>query len=473
MNDPVADLQQYRYKWYAFAAAAIGVFMSTLDASIVNIGLPTFKQVFGAGLPTVQWVVMSYLLAITSVLLTLGRLGDMIGRRKVYVAGIVVFTVGSVLCGISPSIHALIVSRALQGIGASMLMAMGPAITTAAFPSSERGRALGMIGTVVAVGLTFGPAAGGYIIKYLGWRWIFFINVPVAVIGVPLIYRFLRESVVSREEKFDIPGAALLFFSLSCLLIALSYGNDFGWASWKTLALAAGFVTFGVLFIRWEQRVPNPVFHLELFRNKIFMLSSTAAYISFISLFSVAVYMPFYLMQALEFSPVTTGQILMLVPATMSFIAPLSGWLSDKFGPRVLSSIGMATMSIGLFSLSRLGVKETASDIIWRLLLAGIGSGIFQSPNTSAILGAVPRNMLGVASGMVAMMRNLGMVSGVALIGAVVSAQQAHYLSHSASASKAALVYGLQTGFLVAAGISIIGFIISAARGSSLEVRSG
>lgn len=457
-----------RYKWLALISVAVGTFMSTLDASVVNIALPTIAADFSIDLPTAQWIVMSYLLMITSVLLTLGRLGDMFGRKRLYIIGVGVFVLGSLFCATAVSSAALILARAGQGLGAAMMMAIGPAIITDSFPPRLRGQALGLMGSVVAVGLTLGPVVGGYIVAVASWRWIFLINLPIGIIGLILLGLVFREIVVRTEDKFDLPGAFLLLLSLLSLLLALTHGEEWQWCSPVVISMFFSFLVFGTAFLRWEAANPNPVFHLELLQNRTFAVASAAAWISYVAIFAVSLYMSFYLQRVLLLSPVETGHILLAFPLTVAVIAPVAGWLSDRIGCRLPASMGLGIAAVGLALVSRLGADSTPLDALWRTVVVGIGSGAFQSPNSSSIMGSVPRTMLGVASGTVAMMRNLGMVSGVAIIGAVMASAQASYLNLHPGAAIEAFVYGLRWGFGVASAIAFIGMIISALREPSV-----
>lgn len=452
------------YKWLAMAVVSIGTFMATLDASIVNVSLPSITSSLRTTLPVAEWVVAIYLLVITGLLLTFGRLADLIGRKPIYVTGIVVFTLGSAFCGFSPSVHWLIASRAIQAVGAAMIMANGPAIITDAFPVNERGKALGMIGTVVATGLTAGPAIGGFLVGAAGWPIIFFVNLPIGALGVVVAQTILRRGPRRWERHFDIPGALLLLISMSSLTLALSQGPLRGWDGFIQALLGVA-VVGGILFILRERMAPHPTVDLTLFRNRLFAFANASAFINFIATFSVAFLMPFYLSRVLRLSPGQMGLILTSVPITVAVIAPISGSLSDRLGSRTLSSVGLLITSTGLFMLSRMGGSTSTPYLIGSLAMVGLGSGAFQSPNSSAIMGSVPQGMLGVAAGMLATMRNLGMVTGVAIMGAVYTGRlmgyQARLGAHQAS------VEAFQDAFLVAAIICAVGVIFSAVRGSA------
>lgn len=453
------------YKWLAMIAVSIGTFMSTLDSSIVNISLPTIMKSLHTELTTVQWVVAIYLLVITGLLLTLGRLADLMGRKPIFIAGFTIFTIGSVLCGLSGTIHLLITFRALQAVGAAMIMANGPAIITSVFPRSERGKGLGIMGTVVAIGLTVGPALGGILLSVSGWRLIFFINLPIGIAGIIFAQIVLKPERKGIEHHFDIPGALLLLLSLVSLSLALSDGADAGWTSAYILSLFGTAMIFGVFFTIRERNTVHPVIDLALFHNRLFTSASFSALITYIALFSITFLMPFYLSKVLDYSPEKMGLTLISIPLTVALIAPLSGSLSDKIGSSILGSLGLAIMSIGLFLISRLGGNPTFIHIILVLAVVGIGSAIFQSPNNSAIMGSVPPNMLGVASGMLATMRNLGMVIGTTLSSAIYISRLTAYSSELPSAS--ANIIAFRDTFIVGSIIAFIGVFTAAVRGSS------
>jgi EmrB/QacA subfamily drug resistance transporter len=410
-----------RNKWLIFLFVAIGIFMSTLDSSIVNIALPTIMADFGVTLSTIEWVVMIYLLTISSLLLSFGRLSDIKGRRWVYSRGLVVFSVGSLYCALAPSAYWLIAARAFQGIGAAMIMSGTPALIVDTFPASERGRALGMVATVVASGLTIGPALGGALIHLFSWRVIFYINVPIGIVTAILIARLLRGSHadVTVEESFDWVGAGLLTLSLVCFLLASSHGYNWGYFSLRTLCLFGISILATAVFIRVETKTPHPVVQPSLFSIRLFTLPILSGIALFIALFTVIFLMPFYLVHACDY-PVNKVGLFMVVPFVfLFFVSPLSGSMYDKLGSRTLCTVGMTVLAAALFSLTALGSGETPFPIAWRLALVGLGTAVFLPPNSSAAMTAVPQRQRGIASGTVAAARNLGMVLGVALAGAI------------------------------------------------------
>lgn len=396
--------------------------MATLDASIVNISLPKISAAFNVPLNgMIEWVIIAYLVVIASLLLTLGRLTDMIGRKLIWVMGISVFTLGSALCGAAPSLLPLVLFRALQGLGGAMIMAISPAMITRAFPAAERGRALGLNAMVVAAGTSAGPAIGGFITEAFSWRWIFYINVPIGIIGILATLRLLTERMRLRgsSQSFDIPGALLLGAGLTGLMLALSFGQEAGWRSNIIIGLFIGAVVLLTAFVLHENRVDHPIVDFSLFRNRLFTAALGSSFLSFLALFAVLFLMPFYLEELRSFPTERSGLLLTAVPLTISVVAPFSGWLSDRFGSRVLSSMGLAVASLGLWFLSNLTGRSSTFSIVWPLIVTGFGQALFQSPNNNAIMGAAPQHRVGIASGFLATVRVLGQGFSVALTGAI------------------------------------------------------
>jgi len=401
----------------------MGVFLATIDGSIVNISLPTLVASFQTDFALVQWVVLAYLLTVTTLMLGIGRLADIYGKKPIYTAGFIVFTTGSVLCGLSPTIHTLIGFRVVQAVGAAMIMALGMAITTEAFPPSERGRALGISGTIVSIGIAVGPTLGGLIVKNLSWHWIFFVNLPIGIIGTFMVARYVPAFKPPGGQRFDYWGALTLCISLLSLLIALTLGQRVGFGNQAVLLLIGSWVIFLVIFISLELRIEQPMIDLRLFRNSLFSVSLATGFIIFICLSGTLILMPFYIQNVLGYDPQQTGMLMATVPVALGIIAPLSGSLSDRFGSRPITVAGLAVLTIGFLGVSSLDAGTTTLGYVLRFLPVGLGMGIFQSPNNSAIMGAAPRDRLGIASGMLAMTRTLGQTTGIATLGALWAGQ--------------------------------------------------
>jgi EmrB/QacA subfamily drug resistance transporter len=462
---------------------AIGVFMSTVDSSIVNISLPAIASFFGVPLNgAVEWVVIVYLVVIAATLLTIGRLADMTGRKAIWTAGLAIFTTGSALSGAAPTLGFLIAARGFQAIGGSLLFAVSAAMLTGAFPASERGRVLGMNALIVALGVSVGPTLGGFITEFLTWRWIFYVNVPLGIIGVFATLRLLHEPKRAGRGRFDPTGALLLTIGLASITLGLSFGQEWGWSSPQLIAsLVIGTVALVALVIV-ERIVRNPIVPLSLFRNRVFASANLSLTLSFLALFAVSFMMPFYLEQLRGFSLIDSGLLLTPLPLTIAVFAPFSGRLADRIGTRWLAATGLAIACLGLVFLSQLQANSSVFDIAWRLVVIGFGQALFQSPNNSALMGSAPGAAQGVASGFLATGRVIGQSTSVALAGAIftslggaVAGAQLHKIvlglgPHSfppgyVAAAQQTFVGAFHATFLVCAAVAVVGVFASLVRG--------
>ncbi len=404
------------HPWRGFAAVSVGSIMSTLDGSIVNVTLPTLRQELGASFGGVEWVVATYLLVISATLLAAGRLGDLFGHRRMYVGGLLLFTVGSGACGLASSLAALVAARALQALGATAMMAMGPAIVTALFPLEQRGRALGAVATVVALGLTMGPPLGGLILQHLSWRWVFLPNLPIGVAGAIWASRVLPQGRPRPGARMDWSGAAILAFALVSLVAGLQTLPGGGGGPW---GFFAGALAAGALLVRHVRRAASPVLDPGLFRSVIFSAGIAGGLLSYAAMFALNLLTPFYLSGVQGLSARGLGLMLTPVPLALSVASPLSGWLTDRFGGRSLSAAGMVVLAAGLAGLSRAGAGASLAAVGALLATCGLGMGLFQPPNNTAVMSAVPREKLGSGAGMLATARNLGMVLGISSSSAI------------------------------------------------------
>ena len=409
-----------RSPWIGFSAVSVGTFMATLDGSIVNVALPTITRELRSSIAGVEWIVAGYLLVISAALLTAGRLGDLLGHRLVYVGGLLVFTVGSGLCGLAPGLALLTGARAVQALGASAMLAMGPAIVTAIFPATHRGRALGAVASVVALGLTAGPPLGGFIVQHLSWRWIFFVNLPIGAAGVMWSLRVLPRVRPARPPPLDRRGALLLAASLGSGVAGIQ-------AAPESAGRAAMFITVavatGVLLVHHLRRAPAPVIDLALFRSRVFSAGIAGGVLSYAALFSSTFLTPFFLARVKGLDAGALGAVLTAVPLALSVVAPVAGSLSDRFGPRALGPAGMVVLAAGLVLVGLATQGTTLVVIALRLGLCGAGMGLFQPPNNSAVMGTLPRERLGSGGGMLATARNMGMVVGVSVASALFRAR--------------------------------------------------
>ncbi len=460
-----ADEVDYSKKWHVMSAIAMGIFLATIDGSIVNVALPTLTVELNTDFSSVQWVVLSYLLTVTILQAIVGRLADMHGRKHLYNGGFVVFTVGSALCGLSPTVEWLILARVLQGIGGAMTLALGMAIITDAFPAGERGRALGITGSIVSIGIVTGPTLGGVIIEHLSWHWIFFVNVPIGIIGTWLAWRHIPHTKPHGDQVFDLAGAATLCVFLLALLLGLTTGQLQGFTSPQALGLFIVAVFFLVTFIILESRHEQPIIPLSLFDNRVFRVNIATGLMIFIAMGTYAL-IPFYLENALKYSVQQVGFLVAVVPLALGITAPISGSLSDRVGSRPISVIGLVVSTFAFLLMSTLTAETSAIGFMLRFLPLGIGVGMFQSPNNSAIMGNVPRERLGVASSLLAVTRSLGQTVGFAVLGSVwaglVFRASGGILAGGAeSGSPEAIAAGIQGTALVSAGLAAVALVIA------------
>jgi len=450
-------------KWWVFLVVGIGTFMSALDSSVVNIIVPVLHDYFKSDVASVEWVVVIYLLVVSSLLLTFGRLGDLRGHKSMYVAGFLLFITASAVCGLAPSVIVLVAARAVQAVGAAMLFANSPAILIRSFPPQQRGQALGLQAMMTYLGLTVGPALGGWLTESISWRAVFYINVPIGLLAFILSLVFIPgdKPDTLRAERFDLPGAILFSAGLAALLLGLNQGDTWGWTSPAVLICAAAALVLLGFFLRFETRTPSPMLDLSLFNQRIFSASTASAVLNYICLYCVIFLMPFYLLQGRGLNPAQAGLLLTAQPIIMAIVAPISGSLSDRIGSRLLSTLGMLVMAVGLFLLSILKPDASNSAILIGLAVTGLGTGIFISPNTSALMGSAPRQRQGIASGILATARNVGMVLGVGLAGAIFTSVMARATGNNA------LFTAVHAGLLVGAGCAVVGALISSIRGGA------
>lgn len=453
-------------KWQAMLVVGLGVFMGTLDMSIVNIALPTLVERLDTSFVTIQWVMLGNLLVITSMMLGVARLGDMHGKKKLYTAGLLIFTVGSLLCGLAPNVGWLIGFRIVQGSGMVMLQALGTAIVVEMFPAHERGRALGIMSSIVSVGIAVGPAIGGLIIGLIGWRWIFLVNVPVGLITFTLAARLLpSQNPDQTGERFDGSGAFIIALSLVFFALGMTMGQNRGFDNGlvQLLLIISG---IGVaVFVITEARIRHPMVDLSLFKDALFSLNLVMGFLAFLVMGGLFI-LPFFLQLVKGYPTQQIGLMMMVLPVAMGITSPLSGDLADRYGTRVISIIGLVIVAVGCLTLSTLHTGISVLGYILRMAPLGIGIGIFMSPNNSAIMGAVPQHRLGVASGLLALSRNLGSSAGLPLAGAIFNAlvlatAEIPALSSVTDAPAEALVRGVNGTYRVAAYVMIVAIFLS------------
>lgn len=450
-----------RTKWLVLAAVGIGTYMSALDGSVVSTVLPVISADFKTDVATIEWVVTTYLLVVSALLLTVGRLGDLRGNKTTYVAGFSVFVLGSALCGFAPSPIQLSLFRGLQAVGAAMLFANSPAILTRNFPAAQRGQALGLQGAMTYLGLTTGPILGGWLAERFGWHSVFFINVPVGLLATALAILVIpRDDPAGSTERFDIVGAVLFAVGLMAMLFALDQGQIFGWGSPLILGAFVLSLLMLTLFVRLESGLRSPMLDLSLFRDRLFTIATVTPILNYVCVYSVLFLMPWYLIGGMGLPASQAGLVLISQPLVMAITAPFSGALSDRLGSRFLTALGMAIFAAGLVALSRLALTSPIEQVVAGLALCGLGTGLFVSPNNSALMGAAPRSKQGVAAGILALARNVGMALGIGFAGAVFNS----HLGAAGPAQPLVLVQAFDASLVFAAGVAALGAAVCFAR---------
>jgi len=420
----------YPGRWKVLTVLCIGLFMLLLDGTIVNIALPSILQSFATGFSEVEWVINAYLLVFAVLLITMGRLGDMFGRRRLFVTGITLFTLASLACGMAPGIGLLISFRALQGLGGSMMMPATLSIIAHVFPSHQRGVAMGIWGGTVGIATAAGPTLGGLIVDNISfaglfngqsWPYIFLINVPIGILVFVLTLRVIPESRdATSSHRLDLPGVVVLSAALFCLTFALIEGQNYGWTSVNILALFAAAVVGIAAFILVERRQPEPLMQLSLFRSRNFSVANACGAALSGGMMGIFFLLPLFFQAIMGYSAVKTGLLLTPMSAAVVVASPLSGWLSDRIGSRWLIAGGMAVAAIGfLLVRPHLVLNGGVGPLILPFVISGLGIGVVSAPMTSAVMASAPITKAGAASGVLSTMRQLGSVMGIAIMGAV------------------------------------------------------
>ncbi len=468
------------YRWTALVNTTVGAFMSSLDGSILTVSIPTIAVSLHTGVALMLWIMMGYTVVITALLLPLGRLADLKGRVRFYLAGFIIFTVGSAFSGLSQDGMMLLGGRIVQGVGAALMWSNSTAILTDAFPASHRGMALGINQVAALSGSLGGLLLGGIITSTLGWRWIFFLNLPVGVFGALWTYTSLREIGTRAEaEPFDYAGLALFTAGVVSLLLAITeiVQGTHGWIVPALFVLGAlSLVTFA-----WqERRAAGPMMDLALLRIRAFTFGNTALFLNALARGALMFLLTFAFQGVLGATPLEAG--LMLVPLTAMILisGPISGVLSDRLGARGLSSTGLIVSAIALFAMAEVPITGPYLPVAIVLAVAGLGNGLFNSPNTSAVMGSVPADRRGVAASMRSLVFNAGQLFSTALAFAIVSSamgasQLTRFLAGitiRAENANAAFTTGLREAFLLSAALSVVGVVFSLMRGSVEEASS-
>ena len=474
-------MQSPNYHWWAYGAVAVGMLINVMDQSGINIALPRIAEDFSADIPTVQWISLGYTLATSAMLMPMGRLSDMIGRKRVYLCGFALFVVLAAAGGMSQTLGVLIAIKIAQGLASAGVQANSMAFITEVFPDNQRGKAMGMYMAIIGSGAILGPMVGGVLVTEFGWRSIFFAGIPVSILamtaaGLVLTGRTENQRVGRVGSSFDWGGAALSSGALVVLLLAMTNGWRFGWTS---PAIVAGFAASILLvagFIIWELRAREPMLDMSLFKNRVFSMAIGARFVSFLGGSAVFFLMPFYLIQVLGYQARIAAFLLIPGAMGMLILGPISGRLSDRFGTRWPATLGMVSSAAAMFTLSTVGVHSPPWHIILGMILSGVGMGAFSSPNTSAIMGSLPREKYGVVSGFVNLARTSANVSGVALATTLVSVTMASQgfepnlsaISEGSGAGiRLAFVEGLSAALRVSGAMMVLALVLTVVRPDS------
>jgi EmrB/QacA subfamily drug resistance transporter len=394
----------------------VGQFIVGLDQRALLVALPTLTHTFNTSLTTIQWVLLIYDLTLIGLVITVGRLGDLFGRRRIYAGGFLFFVLASALCGAAQSAGQIILFRGLQAMGGAMISANGRAIASVAFPASQRGRAMGFASMAFHIGFLTGPTLGGFLIDTIGWRWIFYINLPIGIWGAYLSWKLLEESKENVQGiSVDFPGAILLILTNSFFIYAMNQLPHVGWHDPTVIRTMAFSLLAFAAFVFVELKSRMPILSFSLFRNRLFTASMLSLFFITSTQSAISFLMPFYLQNVLHFSASQMGWIIIASSAVIVMFAPVAGWLSDRLGSRLLCTTGSALIVIAQFFIASLDANSSIPRIIFPLLLSGLGWAAFNSPNQSAILGSVPRDKVGTASGMNTTAARTGGAMGVAL----------------------------------------------------------
>lgn len=468
-------MKKIQYKWIALSCTTLGALFSVLSGSTLIIVLPDIMKELHAGMDVIMWTVMIYMLVLTILVPAIGRIADIIGRKKLYVSGFIVFTVGSLLCGFAMSGWQLILFRFVQSIGGALLVANSTPIVTDAFPKNELGKALGINGMIISVASVIGPILGGAMVS-IGWRSIFFINIPIGIIGTVWAGFQLKElDVLPEKQTFDWKGTSTFTIGMTSLLMALTLGSFTGWFKIPVLVMFVLAAIFMIAFIVTENRVQQPMLDLTLFKNRILAFAYTSNLLNGIARGAITFLLVFYFQGIKSFDPVLAGVMLAPFALSMMIMAPASGWLSDRIGSRMLSSLGLLISAVGLLGMVRISARTSILELSVWMFISGLGSGMFFSPNTSAIMGAVPVERRGIAAGVRTMMNNAGSVISIALAMAIISssitpeALQGLFAGTQVGSKGIAIgqfIGGLRTAFLISFIISLIAALISYLRGA-------
>jgi EmrB/QacA subfamily drug resistance transporter len=452
-------------KWWTLLAVCVATFMLLLDITIVNVALPAIERALDASFSDLQWVVDAYALALATFVLTAGSLADLYGRKKLFLGGVVLFTIASAACGLSNDALFLIVARGVQGIGGATMLATALALLSQEFHGKERGTAFGIWGATIGAAVAVGPLAGGMLTSWLSWRWIFLVNIPIGVGAVVLGLLRLRESSDPEHSRLDPPGFVTLTAGLLCLILALIEGNRRGWSSGLIVGLFAAAAVLLVAFLATQTLKSTTMIDLALFRRPAFVGAQTTAFTIAASMFAMFLYLTLYLQNILGLSPLATGLRFLPLSLVSFFAAPLSGRLSEHMPIRLLLGGGLALNALAMWLMSRLTVSSTWTVLLPGFLVGGIGIGMVNAPLASTAVSTVRQERAGMASGLNNLFRQLGIATGIAALGAIFASRvdPRAFAAHPGEAARASFVSGLHEILIVGAIIAACGAVLAAA----------
>lgn len=464
----IESKNEYKNRVLILAIVVILPFMGTLDSTIINVALPAMVKIFDVNMTSIQLIVISYLVTIVSTILLFGRLGDVKGKSKIFNSGLLVFTIGSLLCGLSKSFSTLVIFRIIQALGASAAMANNQGIITQVFPANERGKALGINSTFLALGTMLGPALGGLVISYLSWNYIFFINIPIGIVAVIMGFKILPKKIEDKKEKIDFLGAGVFGTSVICLFCSLLVGQRVGYDNYLIIL---GFIVAIVLFcifIYIEKKLEYPLIDLSLFKNSLFSVGILCTFICYVAFNSNNMVQPFYLQDVLKMSPSYAGMVMMISPIIITVLAPFSGHLSDKIGSESLTLVGLVLMGLGLGLMATLNENSSLYSLVIYITLLAVGNALFLSPNNSLVMSSAPNNKLGIAGSINAFVRNLAQTSGVAmatlLLYSFMSIKMGEKVYGYVEGRSDVFIYGMRYVYIVAAIICLVGVLVTGLR---------
>lgn len=468
MDSFAKDPEIQKHRWLILVAVCMFTFMSTLDGSIVNIALPVMSKDLHIPMNQAEWVVSIYLIVICALLLLFGKLGDAYGKIRIFKIGTVLFTIGSLLCGLNSGLMFLLGARTLQAVGAAMTMSTNNGIITEVFPFNERGRALGTIGSFVALGSIAGPGVGGLILAQLHWGYIFLINVPVGIIAILLGMKVLPKDITLSKQKIDKTGSFLFALVMVSLFAGVFLGQEIGFAKVSVLALFVIALLSFIGFIKVELHVERPVLDLRIFRNANFSISIFCAFLIFVANFFFNVISPFYLENARGLAANYAGYVLMTFPIVQVVVAPIAGAVSDKIGPKLLTFIGLILISISQVGYVFMGLATPMWIFMFFVGLVGLGNGIFQAPNNTIVMNSVEVKDLGIAGGINALARELGMIIGISAATTVLFSSMSHTAGHTVTSyipsQPGLFISGMHVAFMVSLVICLVATVITGVR---------